>query len=309
MGLDTNGTRFLLYAKALGINFAQTAMVGRQCLCLGKRELRDAFEVFGYVVDEGQIDSIFTETGGYAEQMFTCLGATSVHSFDNSRYEGATHLHDFNKELPPSFRERYTTVLDGGSLEHIFNFPVAIKNCMEMVSVGGHYLGITPANNFMGHGFYQFSPELYFSVFTRVNGFELIDVIAYEDRPKSTWYSVKSPTQVKDRITLVNSNPAYLLILAKKFKKTHIFESYPQQSDYFSVWNQTNTPTDGTPRSIVRPSLEQFSRLDFIKRRIPRPLKILIRNAFRRSLSGFQPRFFRTLDPTENVHLAKKSLQ
>ena len=87
----------------------------------------------------------------------------------NLIYESAKHLHDMNEGIPGDFKEKYTAVLDAGSLEHIFNFPVAIKNRMDMVNVSGHYLAITPANNFCGHGFYQFSPELYFSVLTREN--------------------------------------------------------------------------------------------------------------------------------------------
>jgi len=43
----------------------------------------------------------------------------------------------------------YTTVIDGGSLEHVFNFPQAIANCMNMVAVGGHFIGLSPANNFL----------------------------------------------------------------------------------------------------------------------------------------------------------------
>jgi 2-polyprenyl-3-methyl-5-hydroxy-6-metoxy-1,4-benzoquinol methylase len=54
-------------------------------------------------------------------------------------------------------------VFDGGTLEHIFDYPTAIKNCMKMVKPGGHLLLTTPANNWFGHGFYQFSPELFYS--------------------------------------------------------------------------------------------------------------------------------------------------
>lgn len=52
-----------------------------------------------------------------------------------------------NLPVPEVHKDSYTAVLDGGSLEHIFNFPVAIKNCMEMLKVDGQYLGITPVNN------------------------------------------------------------------------------------------------------------------------------------------------------------------
>lgn len=203
-----------------------------------------------------------------------------------------------NREVPDRFKEQYTTVLDGGSLEHVFNFPVAIKNCMEMVSVGGHYLAITPANNFLGHGFYQFSLELYFSVFTRENGFELMSVIAFEDRPDARWYFVKSPLEVRGRVTLTNSVPVYLLVVARKLAHTRIFETTPQQSDYLAVWREEGTRSNGAAKSTHPLTAELVARLDFVRQRIPEPVKRLIRRVLGRSYSGFDPRFFRPMDPT-----------
>ena len=307
MGLDINGTRFLLYARGLDIDFTRTAMVGRQGLHLRKRDLKDSFEAFGYAVDDELIDAIFTKSDGYAEQLLTCLGAKAVHSFDNSAYEGATHLHDMNTRLPDEVKEQYTTVLDGGSLEHVFNFPIAIRNCMEMVSVGGHYLGITPANNLMGHGFYQFSPELYFSVFTRANGFDLISLIAFEDTKKATWYSVRSPRKVRRRVTLINPAPVYLLIVAKRVMKTAIFETTPQQSDYLSAWHQYDTASDGVSTAAPQ-AAQRVTPLDRVKRSISRPLKRLVRWVVRRHRGGFDPRFFQPLDPTGSERSPKKSL-
>lgn len=298
MGLDINGTRFLLYCRTLDVDFARTAMVGRQGLHLSKRNLKGVFESFGFKVDDRQINSIFNQTDGYAEHLLTCLGAKEVHSFDKSGYEGATHLHDMNRELPDRFKEQYTTVLDGGSLEHIFNFHVAIKNCMEMVSVGGHYLAITPANNFLGHGFYQFSPELYFSIFTRENGFELTSVIAFEDWPDARWYSVKSPLEVRGRVTLINSAPVYLLVVARKLAHTRVFETTPQQSDYLATWREESTCSNGAPKSTPPATAKLVARLDFVKQRVPAPVKRLIRRVLGRSYSGFDPRFFRPMDPT-----------
>jgi hypothetical protein len=283
-------------------------MVGRQGLYLSKRDLKDSFEAFGYVVDDELIDAIFTKSDGYAEQLLTCLGARAVHSFDNSAYEGATHLHDMNSGLPGEVKEQYTTVLDGGSLEHVFNFPMAIRNCMEMVRVGGHYLGITPANNLMGHGFYQFSPELYFSVFTRENGFDLISLIACEDRKRATWYAVRSPREVRRRVTLINAVPVSLLIVAKRVMKTVIFETTPQQSDYLSVWHQYDTASDRVPTAAPR-ATRQLSPLDRVKRSIPVLLKRLVRRVLRIYRGGFDPRFFQPLDPTRSERSPNKSLE
>lgn len=308
MGLDINGTRFLLYCRTLDVDFARTAMIGRQGLHLSRRDLKHVFESFGYEIDVRQIDSIFNQTNGYAEHLLTCLGAKEVDSFDISGYEGATHVHDMNRVVPDRVKEQYTMVLDGGSLEHVFNFPVAIKNCMEMLRVGGHYLAITPANNFLGHGFYQFSPELYFSVFARENGFELTRVIAFEDRPSARWYSVKSPLEVRGRVTLTNSVPLYLLVVARKLAHTPVFETAPQQSDYLPIWRNKSTGSDGDPQSILTPIAKQTG-LEFVERKIRAPVRRLIRSILRRSYSGFDPRFFRPMDPTAGREPPNKSFQ
>ena len=299
MGLDINGARFLLYARTLDVDFTRTATVGRQGLHLRRRDLKDSFEAFGYAVDDELIDAIFTKSDGYAEQLLMYLGARDVHSFDVSAYEGATHLHDMNRQLPVRVQEQYTTVLDGGSLEHVFNFPTAIRNCMEMVKVGGHYLGITPANNFMGHGFYQFSPEVFFSVFTRENGFELIRLMAFEDRPSAIWYSVRSPKEVRGRVTLINSSPVYILIVARRFLKTLILQTTPQQSDYLSAWHRSDR-ADQAPTS-TRSSTKEVSLLDRVKRSTPVLLKRLLRRVRPRSRLGFDPRFLQPLDPTASA--------
>ena len=205
---------------------------------------RNAIKTFGFSFDERSIERIFTENNNYAEEFFLSLGAKEIHSLDISDYEGATHIHDMNQQIPEVLKAQYSVVIDGGSLEHIFNFPVALKNCMEMVQVGGYYLGLTPANNFMGHGFYQFSPELFFSIFSGSNGYALNCLIAHEDSPKAEWYLVKNSALLNDRVTLINNKPVYLLIAAKRIEGIEPFQSMPQQSDYVSIWNQKNNDAD-----------------------------------------------------------------
>jgi len=303
MGLDINGARFLFYAEKLGANFEQTAMIGRQSLDLTRAELRDSLQAFGYSVDNEVINNIFSKSSGYAEPLLTHLGAKDIHSFDFSAYEGASHLYDMNREIPDEMKERYSVVLDGGSLEHVFNFPVAIKNCMEMLRIDGYYLGITPANNFMGHGFYQFSPEIYFSVFTQQNGFELISLIAFEDKPGATWYSVRSPTEIKGRVSLINNQPAYLLIVAKRLTKTIIFERTPQQSDYITAWHRDDTASDSTQPSSPE-SAKRNSLRNWVKRNMPFPIRHLLKGVIQGY--GFNPRFFLPMDPTATKQLPKE---
>jgi hypothetical protein len=47
-------------------------------------------------------------------------------------------VHDFNVEIPPVLDEQYSVVIDGGTLEHVFDFPMAIRNSNRTVRECGH---------------------------------------------------------------------------------------------------------------------------------------------------------------------------
>ncbi len=294
MGLDIHGTRFLLYARLLGVDYARTLMIGRQGLNLSRAQLRANLARLGFPAGAGAVDTIFDADGGYAAELLRFLGAHDVQSLDNSDYEGATHLADLNREVAESFKGRYSVVLDGGSLEHIFNFPVALRNCLEMVAVGGHFLAITPANNFMGHGFYQFSPELFLSVFTAANGFHLERLIAFEDRPRAVWYRIPRPASANKRIMSRHSRPVYLLVVARRTEAVPPLREMPQQSDYIPMWARETRPAAAGPASR-RPAL-----LRAALRLTPEPVKRSAKAVFgyRRR---FDPRFFRKLDWREEL--------
>ena len=285
MGLDINGTRFLLYARRQGVDFSRTAMIGRQCLTLNAAVLERNLWDFGFAGGARECERLLTCENGYAEPFLRLLGASEIASFDASDYEGANFIHDFNLPLHPRFFGRYTTVLDGGTLEHIFNFPQAIANCMRMVDTGGHFLGITPTNNFVGHGFYQFSPEVFFRVFNSSNGFTLQQMFAFESH-NTNWYEVADPAVVKERVTLINGRETYLLITARKTADVPAFASQIQQSDYSVIWQAGLLP--GV-------SSRGAGRWNFL----PAPLKWPVRAARgwihgRRRL-GFDGKWFRKL--------------
>ena len=70
----------------------------------------------------------------YADS-FICkmLDIDELSIMDISDYEGAQIIHDLNFVIPERLEKKYDVVIDGGTLEHIFNFPIAISNCMKMV--------------------------------------------------------------------------------------------------------------------------------------------------------------------------------
>ncbi|HYE96960.1 MAG TPA: hypothetical protein VD962_12200 [Rubricoccaceae bacterium] len=238
MGIDRNAARYLAYVRRRGVDFARTATLGRQGLHLSARQLHGAAQRQRLALDDTTLASIFLEAGGYAEPFLRLLGAHEVDSFDVSAYEGATHLHDFNAPLPDEYKNRYTVVFDGGSLEHVFNVPVALRSAMEMVTVGGHFLAYTPANNLFGHGFYQFSPELFFRVFTPENGYAVEEVVLCVDSRLARWRAVADPAEVRSRVTLVNRAPTYLFVRARRVAAVAPLARPPQQDDYAAAWDR-----------------------------------------------------------------------
>ena len=246
MGIDRNAAQALLWAKRQGVDFTITAMIGRQSLYLKDWDLQELFRKNKAVAPPFEvIPQIMQGRGGFAEAFFQQLGATAIDSFDASSYEDASQIWDMNQSLPAIFKNKYTLVFDGGTLEHIFNLPMALKNCLEMVVVGGHFMSIVPANNFMGHGFYQFSPELFYSTLNSNNGYKLIKMALFEDRRYAPWFEVNDPKVVHSRVTLSNHHPTQLMVLARREKAVEVFAVAPQQSDYLENWTGGMTAATG----------------------------------------------------------------
>jgi hypothetical protein len=236
MGFDVQGVRFLLSARQRGVQFTRTAMIGRQEMFLTAGALSRILTRFDTPRNDQEVFRLLTDENGFAEPLLRLLGAEQISSIDASHYERASIVHDMNVPVPETLKNAFTVVIDAGTLEHVFNFPVAIRNCMEMVQVGGHLLLMTPTNNFMGHGFYQFSPELFFRVCSEANGFELVTAIVCEVDPAAPWYEVVDPARARRRVEMVTCRPAYLLIQARRVRQTAILAMAPQQSDYTARW-------------------------------------------------------------------------
>ena len=251
MGIDNNSTKFLFAAQAAGASFRATATLGRQGFFPEAHELQKLLDSRHAGMSAARF---LAESEGHADKLFNFLGAEELVAIDNSDYEGAGIIADMNAPIDPTLKNRFTAIVDGGCLEHVFNFPQAIRNCMEMLALGGHFIGITPANNFCGHGFYQFSPELFFRVFSAENGFAIRAVLTTENKK---WFRVIDPEQYGGRVEMQNNRPAYLFVLAKKIEQREIFLQPPQQSDYARQWEKNS----GSPVAGPQPAVHFFRSL------------------------------------------------
>ncbi|MGI9308537.1 MAG: hypothetical protein ACR2P6_04695, partial [Gammaproteobacteria bacterium] len=139
------------------------------------------------------------------------LGASSVDSVDNSDYQNASIVHDMNLPVPAKYEATYDTVIDGGVIEHIYNIPQALSNCSALCKPGGQIIHIAPANNFCGHGFWQISPELFFSLYSEENGYTNTEVYLADLTNLKTWFKVKPPSDGY-RVDVHGKTPLYALV-------------------------------------------------------------------------------------------------
>jgi hypothetical protein len=274
MAITANDVKLLVYSKKLGVSFENSLMLGRLQFYATKEDV--SFYAKKYNGGLKSVDG-FSFEDKYSEPLFKYLGAATVDSLDYSNYEGATIIHDLNKPFPENLNQKFTAIVDGGTIEHVFNFPVAIASCMKALKPGGHYIGMTPANNLMGHGLYQFSPDLYYRVLSEENGFRIKKMFiwaAHPDEKKSSWYEVADPVAVKSRVMMVNNTPSHLLIIAEKIKEEELFRNFPQQSDYDMTWKVSESLEKGE-------KIKQDSTLKFLYRKIvPGKLKSVLRNIY-----------------------------
>jgi SAM-dependent methyltransferase len=106
----------------------------------------------------------------HQEELFRMLGYSTVESIDVYDAERPTHVLDLNRPLPPPLLGRFDLVYDGGTTEHCFSVPDVLGNATRLLKTGGRIIHHLPLNNWVDHGFYQFSPTLFFD-FYAANGF------------------------------------------------------------------------------------------------------------------------------------------
>jgi hypothetical protein len=291
MGLDSNACRFLLMSAWRGARFERSLCLGRLNLSLSPSMMRRALDEFGFPTSAQEIESLFKDSSGYVESFLKKVGAETIQSVDATDYEGATDHYDLNNGLPAHFRCCFDAVIDGGTLEHVFNLPVAFKASMDAVKVGGYFFSFTQCNNAMGHGFYQLSPEFFYRTLSENNGFQLYEMILAEGSfGKVPWFRVANPSSIGRRVELVNDVQTYLLVAAQRIRDTSIFSEWPQQSDYATAW-ECKSPDQNFTR-ITRRSFD-------LREHTPSVLKRLVRLWRLASRRRFEPPCYKAVNPAE----------
>jgi len=264
MGIIRSNAAFYLDARARGVRFERTLTLGRQRLYLHPNDLDDLAARVRPELSSRLDDLRFGDPADTFLERF--LDVRELQTLDHSAYEGASLVHDLNQPLPAAMDEQFDAVIDSGTLEHVFNVPAALSTCMRHVKRGGSIFLSSPANNLCGHGFYQFSPELFFRVFKNANGFTLTRLVLVthpfpgaELGHRQTWYDVTDPADIGARAPLMTASPAFLMLEARRVDIVPVLLTAPQQSDYVARWSAEA----GAPRRTAASTLRATARRVF----------------------------------------------
>ena len=232
MGIDIGTLQFIATAYEAGVIRGDFLQLGRQYFYLNRGNPNN--EIFQRYFPTQSLNDL-SEKQDYADKFFLNIGASTVLSLDASDHEEADIIHDLNTPVPESLYRSFDCIFDGGTFEHVFNLPTMIDSVSKMLRVGGSLMSVNGANDWLGHGFYQFSPEWAFRVFSPENGFEVTH--AYLGTRSGILTPVDDPARIGYRLETKSTNgSAYLMFIAKKIRDVEMFKTWPQQSDYSSAW-------------------------------------------------------------------------
>ena len=167
------------------------------------------------------------------------LGADEALALDYSDFEGAEIVCDLNQPVPEELCNRFELIVDSGTLEHVFHFPIAIANLGRMLRTGGRVVHISPCNNFANHGFYQFSPTL-LADYYEANEYAALQLYVAEesrsDYESSGWNLFRM--DLRHQPLLMTSRKRLLAIAVAEKTERSTVDRVPIQSYYRRILNR-----------------------------------------------------------------------
>lgn len=238
MGIDPTGLNAFILSLKYIQNKNNILTLGRQKLNIHQYLFNDLFHKFNL----SHLQNRYTSCE-FCEHFLEDVGFKNIDSIDNSPYEGANIIHNFN--LPIEITKKYNFILDCGTTEHIFNIPQVVENIIDLLEIDGIYCSVIPNNNLSGHGIYQFSPEFFLSAYSEKYGMEIKELyLAKLGSYHEEWINVNDLKNCEGGRNCTKFNTldeVYIIAIAKKISNVRksIIKEPPNQYSYENIdWNE-----------------------------------------------------------------------
>lgn len=245
MGLAKGAIKVLLEEGTQRPFTGRVLTLGRQDIWVSYDMLQEFALNFRYELSPCEVTLSkkpeFASNGYISDEcLFKSIGFSDLKSLDFSEYEAADYIYDLNSsKAPEHLTESFDVIVDGGTIEHVFNIPNALNNIFQMLRPGGRTIHLSPSSNYIDHGFYMFSPTLFWDYYT-VNNFRINKFHLAKHTPRAHI----DPWEIMDYLPgclghvsfggLDDAMYGIICIATKTEVSTGI--KFPQQGSYTKVW-------------------------------------------------------------------------
>lgn len=136
----------------------------------------------GWIVDPvlmfGNQTTANFEEFDLARDFFASLGVKDYTALDLDEGDLKLNLND----PQPSIYQKYQTVINIGTLEHVWDAHMAWSNALSAVKIGGMFLSVSPSIGWRNHGMHHTVPK-WIAHFIELNGFNVKDSFPMPDLP------------------------------------------------------------------------------------------------------------------------------
>ena len=244
-------------------------------LQLGRQEMYFSIADLNHWADEQNVSlstTVPTRPNGSGNTIddvsfFNYLGFESVLSADFSDFEDADFVFDLNLPVSEDLHGKFDMIFDGGTVEHCFNIPQVFQNIFSMLKIGGRIIHGAASSNWLDHGFYMFSPTLFWDHYNtnhwQVNTSNLIAI--KKDPEQDPWLIFEYTAGCIDQGRgFYRGHLISIWFIAEKVVSS-TGNIIPQQGVYVKEWVKTNSE-EGRRKSLHQSRLRKIIML--IKRGI-----------------------------------------
>ena len=195
MGLNTVQTLKIMECVNNFEGIKSMCMVGKQTMRIDADVIQGYLQFRGMYFDSSKFEYFKKVKEIDSYDFFSAIGVEEVHAVDITPLEGADIVWDLNYPLTDKTNfSRFDFVLNGGTLEHIFDTKTANDNIALITKPGGIIIHMVPCAGYVDHGFISFSPT-YFIDYYKENNFLLQNIFmdfVMDSGEMDDWNSVYS---------------------------------------------------------------------------------------------------------------------
>lgn len=256
MGIQPAAASLLLKEASRRPFTGVAATLGRQHIYLSFEMLRQRARQAGVALNPVNAtlhrEASLAEQGYISDESFLeALGFESSRRIDVSAYEAADVLLDLNtNDTPSHLHDAFDVIIDAGTLEHVFHLPNAFAHLVRMLKPGGRIIHLSPSSNHLDHGFWMFSPTLFWDYYS-ANDFDINTVNIFRYSPQHTvdsWLIYNYEPGCLDGDVMWGGLDAamYGVFAVVTRTPTSTYDRIPQQGWYIRRWAESNSTSGQT---------------------------------------------------------------